>query len=63
MLPSRRHVLKTGAAAGLLPFAPAWAQGGRPLKVNLLGFALGIHVPSTAALLAPTRIASCLSCE
>lgn len=51
MLPSRRHVLKTGAAAGLLPFAPAWAQGGRPLKVNLLGFALGIHVPSTAALL------------
>ena len=26
-------------------FAPAFAQGKRPLKVNLLGFALGIHAP------------------
>lgn len=50
MLLSRRHVLKTGAAAGLLPLAPAWAQAGRQLKVNQLGFALGIHVPTTAAL-------------
>jgi NitT/TauT family transport system substrate-binding protein len=42
--------LKAGVAAGLLPFAPAWAQGARQLKVNQLGFALGIHVPTTAAL-------------
>jgi NitT/TauT family transport system substrate-binding protein len=50
MLLSRRHALKAGAAAGLLPLAPAWAQGARQLKVNQLGFALGIHVPTTAAL-------------
>ncbi len=50
MLLSRRHALKSGAAAGLLPFTPAWAQGSRPLKVNLLGFSLGIHVPTTSAL-------------
>lgn len=51
MLLTRRHALKTAAATGLLPLAPAWAQAGRPLKANLLGFALGIHVPSTTALL------------
>ena len=48
---TRRDALKAAAAAGLSPFAPAFAQGKRPLKVNLLGFALGIHVPTTAALL------------
>src|SRR6185369_6192151 len=48
---TRRDALKVAAAAGLSTFAPAFAQGKRPLKVNLLGFALGIHVPTTAALL------------
>ena len=48
---TRRDALKAAAAAGLSTFAPAFAQGKRPLKVNLLGFALGIHVPTTAALL------------
>jgi NitT/TauT family transport system substrate-binding protein len=50
MLLTRRQALKTGAAAGLLPLVPARAQGARPLKVNQLGFALGIHVPTTAAM-------------
>src|SRR5438105_13247473 len=48
---TRRDALKAAAAAGLSTFAPAFAQGKRPLRVNLLGFALGIHVPTTAALL------------
>ena len=48
---TRRDALKAAAAAGLSTFAPAFAQGKRPLKVNLLGFALGIHAPTTAALL------------
>lgn len=51
MLLTRRHALRTAGAAGMLPLAPAWAQSGKPIKANLLGFALGIHVPSTAALL------------
>src|SRR5262245_55838117 len=48
---TRRDALKAAAAAGLMSFVPAYAQAKRPLKVNLLGFALGIHVPTTAALL------------
>jgi hypothetical protein len=48
---TRRDALKAAAAAGLLPFTPAFAQPKRPMKVNLLGFALGIHAPTTAALL------------
>ena len=48
---TRRDALKAAAAVGALPFTPAFAQAKRPLKVNLLGFALGIHVPTTAALL------------
>src|SRR5689334_25276602 len=50
MLLTRRHALATAAATGLVPFAPALAQGKRPLRVNQLGFALGIHVPTTVAL-------------
>lgn len=51
----RRDALKGAAAAGLLPFVPALtpaalAQAARPLKINLLGFALGIHVPAMAAI-------------
>ena len=49
MMMTRRDALKAAAAAGLLPFAPAIAQAARPLKINLLGFALGIHVPAMAA--------------
>ena len=48
---TRRDALTAAAAAGLTAFAPAFAQTRRPLKVNLLGFALGIHVPTTVALL------------
>jgi NitT/TauT family transport system substrate-binding protein len=48
---TRRDALKALAAAGALPAVPAVAQGKRPLKVNLLGFALGIHAPTTAALI------------
>ena len=48
---TRRDALKVLAAAGTYPAFPAFAQAKRPLKVNLLGFALGIHVPTTAALL------------
>lgn len=52
MLLNRRHALKTGAAAGLLPLTPAWGQAAaRPFNINLLGFALGIHVPTTTAVL------------
>ena len=55
----RRDALKllSGAtvAGASLPFSslmggPAHAQAARSLNVNLLGFALGIHVPTTAAL-------------
>ena len=35
-----------GAAAG----RPAWAQAGRVLDIPVVGFALGIHVPSMAAM-------------
>jgi NitT/TauT family transport system substrate-binding protein len=48
---TRREALKALAAAGACSIGPAFAQAKRPLKVNLLGFALGIHVPTTAALL------------
>jgi NitT/TauT family transport system substrate-binding protein len=48
MMLTRRALLGT-AVAGLLPRAPALAQGARPLKINLLGFALGIHVPAMTA--------------
>jgi NitT/TauT family transport system substrate-binding protein len=56
----RRNALKllSGTAAlagGGIPLSslisgPSAAQAGRSLQVNLLGFALGIHVPTTAAL-------------
>jgi NitT/TauT family transport system substrate-binding protein len=39
------------AAGGAWSPFTACAQGKRPLKANLLGFALGIHAPTTAALL------------
>ena len=35
-----------GAAAG----RPAWAQAGRVLDIPVVGFTLGIHVPSMAAM-------------
>jgi NitT/TauT family transport system substrate-binding protein len=47
---SRRDTLKGMAATGLLPFAPALAQTPRQLKVNLLGFVLGIQTPANHAL-------------
>ncbi|MGQ0663041.1 MAG: ABC transporter substrate-binding protein [Pseudomonadota bacterium] len=57
---TRRHMLRTlggGLGAGLLGPAimggsavvPVRAQAGRALNVNLLGFALGIHVPAMAS--------------
>lgn len=61
MLQSRRQTLQLlvgTAGAGLtglstLPMLarPAAAQAGRSMQINLLGFALGIHVPTTAAIL------------
>jgi len=50
---TRRGALALGAAGGLAALGaggPALAQAGRSLKLNLLGFALGIHAPSTAAI-------------
>lgn len=52
---TRRNTLKlmgAGAGAGLiLPHVPsAFAQDGRALDVNILGFTLGIHVPAIMAL-------------
>ena len=44
----RRDVLRA-AGAGLLPFAPTMARAAQPLNINLLGFALGIHVPAMTA--------------
>ena len=48
MLLTRRNIFGA-TAAGLLPFAPASVRAARPLKINLLGFALEIHVPAMAA--------------
>ena len=48
---SRRHALKTIAASGLIPLTRVHAADPIPLRVNLLGYALGIHMPTTAALL------------
>jgi NitT/TauT family transport system substrate-binding protein len=50
---SRRDALRTIGGAGLLPMLPraARAQGRRPIGMNFLGFCLGIHVPTTAAML------------
>lgn len=48
---TRRDALKVLAAAGASTVGPVFGQNKRPLKVNLLGFALGIHAPTTAALL------------
>jgi NitT/TauT family transport system substrate-binding protein len=50
MLLTRRDALKATAATCLLPPTPLLAQAARPLRANLLGFALGIHAPTTAAL-------------
>jgi NitT/TauT family transport system substrate-binding protein len=50
----RRDVNKAvglGMLATLLRGAPALAQQRRVLEVQLLGFALGIHVPATAAMM------------
>lgn len=58
MSQSRRQALQllAGAGAGLTGLSgmpllggPAAAQAGRSMQINLLGFALGIHVPTTAA--------------
>lgn len=59
MTHSRRDVLallsgSAIAAGGMLPVGPfgvgsAAAQAARSAQINLLGFALGIHVPTTAA--------------
>ena len=45
---NRRDVTKTLALGALLP-SVALAQQRRALEIQLLGFALGIHVPATAA--------------
>lgn len=58
MMISRRDVLKSmagGAAVGILGgrlagSVPAWAQSGRVLDIAIVGFTLGIHVPSIAAM-------------
>ncbi len=46
---SRRRVLKTAAAASVVPALAARASEKTPLRINLLGYALGIHMPTTAA--------------
>lgn len=38
-------------ASGLLAPSPARAEPGRSLKINLLGYCLGDHVPTTAAIM------------
>ncbi len=52
---SRRDALKAAAATAAFTTAgtclPAWAQPRRQIKINLLGFALGIHVPTTYAVM------------
>jgi NitT/TauT family transport system substrate-binding protein len=51
---TRREVLKgmsVGVGAGLMGgLGQAWAQGGRTLDIPIVGFTLGIHVPSIAAM-------------
>jgi NitT/TauT family transport system substrate-binding protein len=47
---TRRNALKALAAIGAYSNVLGFAQTKRPLKVNQLGFALGIHVPTTTAL-------------
>jgi NitT/TauT family transport system substrate-binding protein len=47
------HGMSVGIGAGLLGgglHRPAWAQGGRALDIPIVGFTLGIHVPSIAAM-------------
>lgn len=39
-----------GSALDLVAGAPAWAQGARTLDIAIVGFTLGIHVPSIAAM-------------
>src|SRR3954454_21286343 len=53
MRTTRREALRAAAGAGLLPLLPraAWAQAKRPINMNFLGFCLGIHVPTTTAIL------------
>lgn len=46
---SRRSLLKTATAASILPALPARAADKIPLRINLLGYALGVHMPTTAA--------------
>ena len=61
MMLSRREVMKVlafGAGAGVLGEtmlslggrSSVWAQGGRVLDIPVVGFTLGIHVPSMAAM-------------
>jgi len=50
MLLSRRETLKLAAGATVLPVGPSRAANPIPLRVNLLGYGLGIHMPTTAAL-------------
>lgn len=61
MMLSRREAMKTlafGAGAGVLGETmlslggrtSVWAQGGRVLDIPVVGFTLGIHVPSMAAM-------------
>jgi NitT/TauT family transport system substrate-binding protein len=47
---TRRTALRSLAAAGALPFPALAQQAPRPLRINLLGFALGIHVPTMSAI-------------
>lgn len=52
MTVSRRDALKMVAATGLSGIVPplGYAKDALPLKIDILGFALGIHVPVTVAL-------------
>jgi NitT/TauT family transport system substrate-binding protein len=53
MMLTRRDALTMGTATAISALAPfsASAQAARPVRINLLGFALGIHMPTTAAVL------------
>lgn len=46
----RRDLIASGAAAGLIVPRAGRAAPGRSLNISLLGYCLGIHVPTTSAL-------------